>query len=422
MQVKDVHKVYPRGSERIDVLKGLEPRGAAGRVPGPDGSVRLGQDDAAQPDRRPRQAVVGAGAGRRSRPDARQLARAGALARRSTSASSSSSTTCCRCSPPPATSSCRCCSPASRAPSARSTSTRRSSSSASPTAPTTIRRSSPAARSSASGIARAIVNDPTLLLCDEPTGDLDRQTAGEILDLLAALNRRHGKTVIMVTHDPLAAGARRARAARRQGRAGGGGGGMKYLHLLWRNLLRRKIRTTFTFLSIVVAFLLFGLLMAIRYGFEAGVEIAGQNRLLTIHKVSLIQLLPHALSGGDRVDARACAPSPTSPGSAASTRIRRTSSPTWPSTRQSLLQLYPEYVLDDGAARALDRDAHRRHRRGASSPSASVGRSATAYRSSRRSGARRTASPTPSSSISSASTAAPPPTSTRRSSSSTTTI
>ena len=60
------------------------------------------------------------------------------------------------------------------------------------------------------GIARAIVNDPSLLLCDEPTGDLDRQTAGEILDLLVALNRRHGKTVIMVTHDPLAA----ARAGR----------------------------------------------------------------------------------------------------------------------------------------------------------------------------------------------------------------
>jgi putative ABC transport system ATP-binding protein len=55
------------------------------------------------------------------------------------------------------------------------------------------------------GIARAIVNDPTLLLCDEPTGDLDRTTAGEILDLIAALNQRHGKTVIMVTHDPLAA-------------------------------------------------------------------------------------------------------------------------------------------------------------------------------------------------------------------------
>jgi len=55
------------------------------------------------------------------------------------------------------------------------------------------------------GIARAIVNDPTLLLCDEPTGDLDRETAGEILDLIADLNQRYEKTVIMVTHDPLAA-------------------------------------------------------------------------------------------------------------------------------------------------------------------------------------------------------------------------
>jgi putative ABC transport system ATP-binding protein len=55
------------------------------------------------------------------------------------------------------------------------------------------------------GIARAIINDPTILLCDEPTGDLDRETGGEILDLIAALNQRHGKTVIMVTHDPRAA-------------------------------------------------------------------------------------------------------------------------------------------------------------------------------------------------------------------------
>jgi len=60
------------------------------------------------------------------------------------------------------------------------------------------------------GIARAIVTDPTLLLCDEPTGDLDRKSGDEILDLLQALNREQGKTIIMVTHDTQAA----ARATR----------------------------------------------------------------------------------------------------------------------------------------------------------------------------------------------------------------
>ena len=54
-------------------------------------------------------------------------------------------------------------------------------------------------------IARAIVADPTLLLCDEPTGDLDRKSEDEILGLLQALNREHGKTIVMVTHDPHAA-------------------------------------------------------------------------------------------------------------------------------------------------------------------------------------------------------------------------
>ncbi|ANB17140.1 ABC transporter ATP-binding protein [Dokdonella koreensis] len=54
-------------------------------------------------------------------------------------------------------------------------------------------------------IARAIVSDPTLLVCDEPTGDLDRQSAEDVLGLLQQLNRQHGKTIIMVTHDPKAA-------------------------------------------------------------------------------------------------------------------------------------------------------------------------------------------------------------------------
>jgi putative ABC transport system ATP-binding protein len=54
-------------------------------------------------------------------------------------------------------------------------------------------------------IARALVSDPQILVCDEPTGDLDRKTADEILGLLQVLNREHGKTIVMVTHDPKAA-------------------------------------------------------------------------------------------------------------------------------------------------------------------------------------------------------------------------
>ncbi len=60
------------------------------------------------------------------------------------------------------------------------------------------------------GIARAIVTDPTLLLCDEPTGDLDRKSGDEVLELLQTLNTEQGKTIVMVTHDPHAA----ARASR----------------------------------------------------------------------------------------------------------------------------------------------------------------------------------------------------------------
>jgi putative ABC transport system permease protein len=74
---------------------------------------------------------------------------------------------------------------------------------------------------------------------------------------------------------------------------------MKFFPLIWRNLLRRKLRTTFTALSIFVAFVLFGFLMAVRVAFTMGVELAGEDRLVLIHKVSIIQLLP--ISYYDRI-------------------------------------------------------------------------------------------------------------------------
>jgi putative ABC transport system permease protein len=67
---------------------------------------------------------------------------------------------------------------------------------------------------------------------------------------------------------------------------------LKYLHLLWANLQRKRLRTTLTFASIMIAFLLFGLLEAMRFALAGNVTIAGQDRLITIHKVSIIQGLP----------------------------------------------------------------------------------------------------------------------------------
>ncbi len=69
---------------------------------------------------------------------------------------------------------------------------------------------------------------------------------------------------------------------------------MKYFHLIWANLMRRKVRTLFTLLSILIAFLLFGYISAIHIAFSMGVELAGADRLLLRHKVSLTQLLPES--------------------------------------------------------------------------------------------------------------------------------
>ena len=143
------------------------------------------------------------------------------------------------------------------------------------------------------GIARALVTDPLLLLCDEPTGDLDRQSGDEILELLRVLNREHGKTIVMVTHDPHAAASARRVLHLEKGQLTAGGG-MKFLPLLWSNLMRRKVRTICTGLSIFVAFLLMGALLSIRAGFSRGVDLTGADRLVVSQKNSFNQPMPLA--------------------------------------------------------------------------------------------------------------------------------
>jgi putative ABC transport system permease protein len=126
---------------------------------------------------------------------------------------------------------------------------------------------------------------------------------------------------------------------------------MKYLPLVWRNLMRRKTRTTFTVLSIVVAFVLFGLLAALNVAFTMGVELAGNDRLVITHKVSIIQLLPESYNA--RLE--------TTPGvvdvlhqtyfggiyQKPSNFFMQT-----PVHPDKLLKLYPEYVLPEDQKKA----------------------------------------------------------------------
>ena len=69
---------------------------------------------------------------------------------------------------------------------------------------------------------------------------------------------------------------------------------MKYLPIVWRNLMRRKVRTTFTLLSIFIAFLLFGFLMAVRSAFSMGIDLAGADRMMVLNKISIIMPLPYS--------------------------------------------------------------------------------------------------------------------------------
>src|SRR5207249_4099045 len=86
--------------------------------------------------------------------------------------------------------------------------------------------------------------------------------------------------------------SRPANPAPGQGRSFGRWAGMKFLPLIWTNVWRRRIRTTFTLLSVFIAFLLFGIVMTIRAAFSLGVDVAGLDRLVLINKVTLILPLP----------------------------------------------------------------------------------------------------------------------------------
>ena len=211
-------------------------------------------------------------------------------------------------------------------------------------------------------IARAIVSDPTLLVCDEPTGDLDRATADEVLRLLQMLNREHGKTVVMVTHDPKAAEyARRARAPRQGHDDRGARLRVRYLPLLWAGLFRKKTRTILTLLSIVVAFALFGLLQAVQVAFESGADAADAKRLLTTARYSIIEPLP--MSYLRRIEQ---VPGVVGVAYAdwfgAKYQNESNAFPVFAVDPARYLDMYPEFTIDPRAARGLRADAHRRDR------------------------------------------------------------
>jgi putative ABC transport system ATP-binding protein len=209
VQVRDVHKVYPRGTERIDVLKGLDlavPEGEFLALMGPSGSGKTTLLNLIGALDKPTSGQVTVGGRDLTRASARELARW--RARHVGFVFQSYNLL------PVLTAARNVELPLLLTGLSRGERRKHAAAALDVVGLADRAEHYPAELSGGQeqrvGIARAIVNDPTLLLCDEPTGDLDRQTAGEILDLIGALNQRYGKTVIMVTHDPLAA----ARAGR----------------------------------------------------------------------------------------------------------------------------------------------------------------------------------------------------------------
>ncbi len=122
-------------------------------------------------------------------------------------------------------------------------------------------------------IARAVVTDPTILVADEPTGDLDRNSADDVLNLMEYLNRQFGKTIIIAIWKKVSSA-------------------MLFLKLLFRNTFRHKLRTGLTILGIAIAILAFGMLRTMITAWYAGVEASSAGRLVTRNAISLIFPLP----------------------------------------------------------------------------------------------------------------------------------
>ncbi|MDH3746396.1 MAG: ABC transporter permease [Acidobacteriota bacterium] len=121
---------------------------------------------------------------------------------------------------------------------------------------------------------------------------------------------------------------------------------MKYLRLVFSNLKRKKLRTLLTALSILVAFLLFGYLAAIRVAFSAGIDVAGQDRLIVRHKVSIIQLLPQSYKERmERIDGVDLAVHFTWFGGIY--QDPKNFFAQMPVVPEPFLEMYPEYILDE---------------------------------------------------------------------------
>ena len=261
--MRGVTRRYRRGGEDLVVLDGLDLDVARGRVPRAHGPVGLGQVDDPQPARRARPARRGHDRGRRDRRSPRSRATSSRPGARATSGFVFQSFNLI-----PVLTALEnvelplLLTPLGAPRAARARRVRARDRRASRTAWTTGPKQLSGGQEQRVAIARAMATDPTMILADEPTGDLDRASADAVLDILSRLVAENGKTIAMVTHDPAAARARDPHAPPREGRARRGRAPRRRLavslfRLVHRNLWRHPIRAFLTFGFAALALFLF---------------------------------------------------------------------------------------------------------------------------------------------------------------------